>query len=51
MADLSRQAAREIIDNVMRSNGGITPEERADTRPEVLESLYSLRRLANAATT
>ncbi|KAL8829788.1 MAG: hypothetical protein Q9191_001815 [Dirinaria sp. TL-2023a] len=52
MADLSRQSAREIIEDIMISHGGITAEDRAVTKPSVLRSLASVREsLAKATTT
>ena len=52
MAALSRDAARELIDDIKIKNGGIDAEDRANTPQSVLNSLSSLRRqLAKATST
>ncbi|KAL8786867.1 MAG: hypothetical protein Q9195_008024 [Heterodermia aff. obscurata] len=43
MAEPSHPEARKIIEGIMRRRGVITPAERADTPPEVLETLDNLR--------
>ena len=40
---LSRQQARAILENIVTENGGITPDDRANTRKSVLEALESLQ--------
>ena len=40
---LSRQQARAILESIVTENGGITPEDRANTRKSVLEALESLQ--------
>ncbi|KAL2038032.1 hypothetical protein N7G274_009252 [Stereocaulon virgatum] len=42
MAALTREQARAFINKVRISNGGITPEDRARTPPDVLDSVQSL---------
>ena len=40
---LSRQQARAIIESISTENGGITPDDRANTPKSVLEALESVR--------
>ena len=51
MATQSRQEAREIIEDIMRLHGGITPADRAATPASVLRSLDSVRKNFAKATT
>ena len=50
MSNLSREAAREIIDSIKEDNGGISPADREATPPGVLRSLANVRRKLGAAT-
>lgn len=50
MSNLSREAAREIIDSIKEDNGGISPADREATPPAVLRSLVNVRRKLGAAT-
>lgn len=51
MADISWQQAREIIEDIMTSHGGITAADRAATPASVLRSLDSVRENFAKATT
>ncbi len=49
----SRQEARKLIDKLRIHNGGLTPqtiEFLQSTEPEVLETIYALRRQLGAST-
>lgn len=46
---LSRQQARAIIESIRTKNGGITADDRANTRENVLEALESLQEKLGAA--
>ena len=43
MAQLTREEARQIVDEIAQRNGSITDEDRAATPPAVLEALQSVR--------
>lgn len=51
MANVSRKEAREIVEDIMRSHGGITAADRAATPASVLRSLESVRENFAKATT
>jgi hypothetical protein len=50
MATLSREEARILIGRIREDNGGISPEDRAASRPAVLRALENVRRKLGAAT-
>jgi len=51
MANVGRQQAREIVEDIMTSHGGITAADRAATPASVLRSLESVRENFAKATT
>jgi len=51
MTGLTRQQAREIVDDIREKNGGISPADREKTPPPVLRALENVRRKLGAATT
>jgi len=51
MANVSRKEARDIVEDIMTSHGGITAADRAATPASVLRSLESVRENFAKATT
>jgi hypothetical protein len=43
MAELTREQAREIVDEISERNGIITDEDRAATPPAVIKALHKVR--------
>ena len=50
MISISRDKAREIVEEICVSNGGISAADRAKTLASVLKSLDSVRKKLGAAT-
>ena len=50
MTTITREQAREIVDDIRENNGGISPADRAKTPASVLRSLDSVRKKLGAAT-
>ncbi|MCJ1310202.1 hypothetical protein MMC25_003863 [Agyrium rufum] len=50
MVQLTREEAANLIAEIRVDNGGISPEDRADTKPSVLRALANVRRKLGAAT-
>ena len=44
MTTITREQAREIVDDIRENNGGISPADRAKTPASVLRSLDSVRK-------
>lgn len=50
MSTLSREEARQIIEDIRIDNGAISPDDRKKTPPSVLASIETLQRKLGAST-